>query len=142
MRIFPGVLSLVLLSTLTACTNSDEIADTRECLPISADIMNTLAEGSNEFPITPVAAAAVESETRAGLTVIAMSFIDDTDESESEGVWAVKGSPKDYPNIGPWLAVDALADVYSDYPRVINGEELSITEDGADEALSCLANLD
>lgn len=89
--------------------------------------------------ITPIAAAAVRSHERANVTIIAMRFTEDASPGESlEGVWAVGGDLADYPGIGPWLSIDAIADLYSDFPNEMNGESFDITEDGAAEALACL----
>lgn len=133
-----AVTALALAASTSACAGGSG-GDDRECLPVSAEVMATLAEGSNEYPITPVAAAAVESKTREGVTVIAMTFTEDADPAEQQvGVWAVGGDLAEYPGIGPWLSIDAIADLYSDYPNEMNGEKFSVTEDGAAEAIACL----
>lgn len=131
----------ILLITLSACSTGSN-GDGRECLPVSAEVMESLAEGSNQYPITPIAAAAVRSAERADVNIIAMSFTEDAGDDEVlEGVWAVGGNLADYPGIGPWLAIDGVADLYSDYPNQMNGEKFTAAEDGAAEALECLAAL-
>ncbi|MBK0297499.1 hypothetical protein IAE22_37355 [Bacillus sp. S34] len=40
---------------------------------------------------------------------------------------------------GPFASVDEIAATVSNYPHTINGRTLSITEEGAQEALDCLA---
>jgi len=132
----------LLLTSLAACSSGGSKGDGRECLDVSPEVMEAIAEGSNEFPITPVAAAAVKSVERSNVTIIALKFTEDADPEEAqEAVWAVGGDLADFPGIGPWLAVDAVADLYSDFPRQIGGEELDATEDGATEALDCLVAL-
>ncbi|TQJ31392.1 hypothetical protein FBY39_1861 [Microbacterium sp. SLBN-146] len=51
------------------------------------------------------------------------------------GVWmtaAIEGSPP------PIAAVDGFAQQFTVWPGTINGEELSIVEPGAEDAIACL----
>lgn len=125
----------LLIATLAACSTGSNV-DERECLDVPTDIMTQIADGANGAPIGPVAASAVRSESFDDATIVAMSF--DLDGAEEQGVWAVGGT-LDQP--GSILAIDAIAAVVTDWPNHMNGEQFDITEDGASEAVECLAAL-
>lgn len=108
----------------------------RECLVVPDEIAERIAEGANAAPIEPMAIAAVRSETFEDANIVAMSFTM-ADGEEETGVWAISGSLDDP---GVTLSIDAIAATVTDWPDEMNGEEFSISEDGAAEALDCLAS--
>lgn len=123
---------------LTGCASSTAPAsESRECIEVPEAVMSAIAEGANAYPITPIAAAGVRSESFDDVTVIAMSFTP-PDGKETTATWAIGGTV-DQP--GLTLAVDAMAQAVTDWPGQINGSALDATEDGVAEAQSCLSDL-
>lgn len=123
----------VLAVSLVGCSSG---GDGRACIEVPASIMERIADGANDLPIAPVAAAAVRSESFADVTVVAMSF--EVGNETTEGVWAIGGSLDDP---GITLSIDAVAASFTDWPNEMNGQKFTTTEDGAAEARDCLADL-
>lgn len=124
---------------LTGCASSTAPAsDSRECIEVPAAVMSAIAEGANAYPITPIAAAGVRSESFDDATVIAMSFTA-PDGKEATGAWAIGGTVE---QPGAALAVDAIAQAVTDWPAEANGQKLDVNEDGVAEAQTCLRNLE
>ncbi|WP_217182596.1 hypothetical protein [Streptomyces sp. AC495_CC817] len=141
MRTTPILAAAAALLLLTGCGGSGNQSaptsdEARECIDVPAEIMARIAEGANDYPIEPVAAAGVRSLSFDDATIIAMTFTS-PDGEESTGAWAIGGTV-DAP--GMTLAVDAMAQTVTDWPGEVKGKKLDVTEDGVAEATSCLSN--
>lgn len=138
-----AIAATILLLSLTGCSSSsgagtpvDPAEPDRECLDVPADVQQTIAEGANETTITPVDAAAVTSLEEDGIYVVAMSFTAPGVEDPEVGVWMTHGL--DLVSAGPIYAVDGFAHEFTVWPHTVNDHELSVNEDGVDEAKACL----
>ncbi|SFR79536.1 hypothetical protein SAMN05428970_2575 [Agromyces sp. CF514] len=145
-KIIAAVLLVLAAIGLAGCSNSSagsESSSKTECYGVDDELMATLAEGANMTPIEPVAAAAVEVDDFTdvhpdGSYVVAMEFssVDIADGGTKVGVWAVDSL--DSSEAPPILAVDPLADLFTDWPNEINGIKLTENEPGVDAAKACL----
>lgn len=128
--------AVALIASISACSGGSD-GDGRECLTVPDGIAERIAEGASAAPIEPVAIAAVRSEAFEDANIVAMRFTT-SDGEDAEGVWAIGGSLDDP---GVTLSIDAVAATVTDWPNQMDGEEFSITEDGAAEAKACLTAL-
>lgn len=126
---------------ITGCSSSDPqptetSAGASQCQDVSAELMAAIAEGANQIPIEPVAAAAIEWESPLGAGyLVAMSFTDD-DGNSPTGLWAV--SSLEASDAPPILSADPMADLYTDWPHEVKGAELDPGAAG-DTAKECLS---
>lgn len=122
---------LLLAVTLSACSASG--GDGRTCESPPADLLQQIADGASGSAIAPGAAAAVKSEAFDNAYIVAMRFTA-ADVDGEVGAWAV--TSLDAPT--SVLSVDGMAHQFTSWPNQINGESLSVTEDGVTEAIACL----
>lgn len=120
---------------LAGCAGGGDAGDGRDCHDVDPEIMAAIAEGANDVAITPVAAAAVESDSFTDAYIVAMSFTAPGVDDSEVGVWAVASLE---PPGAPFLAVDGFAHQFTDWPNEIRGEKLTASEDGVTEAKACL----
>jgi hypothetical protein len=124
------------LPALSACGGSGEPeAPAAECLTPAPEVAEAIAEGANATAITPTGSAAVRAPDRADAYLVAMTFTVAGVDEDQTGVWmvaSIEGNP------APIAAVDGFAQEFTDWPDTINGEELAVTEAGADDAKACL----
>lgn len=116
----------------------DDGAASSECHAVDDALMAQIAEGANQIPIEPVAAAAAHTddfpEPFGEAYIVAMRFTDD-DGNDNVGTWAITGT-LDEPELT--MAVDPMAQLYTDWPGEIQGTPLDASQDGVDEAKACL----
>ena len=107
------------------------------CVEVDDELLANIAEGTTEdgVPITPVAGAAYPSPSTDGLYYVAMEFTAPGVEDGDEGVWLASSLE---PNTGGFVAVDGMAQEFTQWPDTVNGTKFNITADGAQEALDCL----
>lgn len=131
--------------SLASCSSAPDStsSSTDGCLEVDAALMDTLAEGANMTPIEPVAAAAVQVDDFTevhpeGSYLVAMEFssIDIADGGTKVGVWAVDSL--DDGEASPILAVDPVADLFTDWPTEVYGVRFTGDEPGVDDARACL----
>ncbi len=131
--VFLTAAALFATTSLAGCSSGPS-GDGRDCLTVPDAVVERIADGANNQEITPTGAGAVRSESFEDATIVALAFSVDGDEET--GVWAVAGTLDDPGSI---LSIDAVAAVVTDWPNEMNGTKFDITEDGAAEALDCLA---
>ncbi|AMB58230.1 hypothetical protein [Microterricola viridarii] len=124
--------AVLLAASLAGCSASG--GDGRECQTVPADLLERIALGSSGDALTPVAGGAVASASFDDAYIVAMEFEVPGNDNQV-GAWAV-GSLED--GATTVLAVDGLAQQFTQWPSEINGEKLDVREDGVTEAKACL----
>jgi len=106
------------------------------CLPVSAEMMQAIAGGSEDsLPITPVAGAAVKSKDYKEVYMIAMKFSAPGGPDEV-GVWA---SGSTTPGESLILAVDGYATNFTHWPDGGKSSyKITQADDGVAESEACL----
>ncbi|GAA1790993.1 hypothetical protein [Leucobacter iarius] len=134
-----AAIALSLSCLFLAGCSAAPAGDGRACIEVPAAVKSAIAEGANGAAITPGAAGAVKSKAMNDVTIVAMEFTTPDGET-SKGVWGVGGDLASAAEAGGTIvAIDGFAGQFTDWPKQINGHTFDVTEDGADEALACLA---
>jgi hypothetical protein len=146
-RKIAAALLVLAAATLTGCSSGEDTGTdaAAQCQSVDDALMAAIAEGANMTPIEPVAAAAVPVDgfTDAhpeGSYLVALEFssADIADGGTKVGTWAV--ADLDAADAPPILAVDPLADLFTDWPAEVNGVAFTGEEDGVAEAAECLTD--
>lgn len=125
-----GVAAIPVLTLLLAgCGSADPPAD---CID-ATEFGTAIADGANDSPITPVAAAAVQSES-SEIYYVAMTFTTATGD-EATGVWATNNLEV---GRGMTVSVDAVAKEVTDWPDAEAAFGITYPNDGTRAAESCL----
>jgi hypothetical protein len=138
----PAAALVVLL--LAGCSSADAEAEGGGCLDVDDALMAAIAEGANTMPLEPVDAAAVKVDGFTdvhgdGSYVVAMEFASEgniEDGGTEIGTWAV--ASLDAADAPPILAVDPLADLFTDWPSEVDGVKFTGDEPGVADAAACL----
>jgi hypothetical protein len=125
------VVPIVVSLLLVGC--SVQRGDGRECFEVPANLAKRIAGGSSSGTMTPASTAEVKS-TAFTAYLVAMAFSDD-DGATRTGVWAVTSLDAG----GTILAVDDVAQSTTHWSSETGGHLFTSSEDGAVEALDCLA---
>lgn len=99
-----------------------------ECEPVSDETMAAIAEGANETPVEPVAAAALPVPN-AESYVVAMTF-SITGQDDQIGVWETTSLD----GTGGLRGVDGFAHEFTDWPE----SALTVADDVVEDVKGCL----
>lgn len=119
--------------TTTAAEPTPEPAPSEECLDVPKTLLRAIAKGANDATIKPVSGAAVKSRDYSKVYMIAMEF--NGLGSPERGVWASNSLKR---GGGVIMSVDGIAKEFTVWPNGPADSPMSITDDGAQEALDCL----
>lgn len=131
-----AVFAIAAAMVLAGCSGGSQ-GDGRDCITVSQSLMSQIASGANNIRITPVKAAAVRSKSFKEVYIVAMSVRIAGVEDPETGVWGVTDLMAGH---GSTVAVDGIAQQFTDWPDQVNGHKLNVTEDGVTEAKACLSH--
>lgn len=105
-----------------------------DCIDVPAVVQESLAGGSNEWTMTPLGAAAVNSPDFTGdAYFVAMRY--EVDGEQNVGVWLATNLDGE----GPYLAVDGFAKQFTDWPDADKGQfDVSPADPAGKRARNCL----
>ena len=96
-------------------------------------MLRAIAKGGKDATIRPTEGAAVKSKDFSKVYMIAVEF--NGLGSPERGVWASNSLKR---GGGVIMSVDGIAKEFTVWPNGPAGSPMSITDDGAQEALDCL----
>lgn len=133
---WPLVGSAVLLLLLAGCSSPapEPPADALECLDVAEGVGARIADGATTVPMSPVELAAVEAPALKDAYLVAMSFSAEGGD-DAIGVWATTSLADESMSV---MAVDGYAASFTNWPNVVDGQELDASEPGAEDAIACL----
>lgn len=126
-----SIAALATVSILAGCGGSADEADTANCVEVTDERQQAIADGASGAPITPQAAAAYLAPGNEALHIVAMRFTMPGDDEPMVGVWSTN-NPGD--GAAVITAIDGFAGQFTNWPTT----ELNAASPGVDEAKACL----